>query len=130
MKLDIVEEGKLVEYERFGECLQCGECCRKKITFEWDVAKPRSDDDEGPSDWSKYEGWSLIYAHGIYWYILVASIEDPEPDDERNPCNELEGNLCSVHGDQFKIPPLCSLWPVHPKDLLPGCGFRIERCQS
>lgn len=130
MKLDIVEEGKLVEYERFGECLMCGECCRKKITFEWDVAKPRSDDDEGPSDWSEYEGWSLIYAHGIYWYFLVTSIEDPEPDDEHNPCQSLKDNLCDIHGDQFKIPPLCPLWPVHPKDLFPGCGYRIERCQS
>ena len=131
MKLDIVEEDKLVEYERFGECLQCGECCRKKITFKWEVRKPTMTDvSEEEDDWSAWEGASVIYAWGIYWYILVTSIEDPEPDDERNPCQRCKDNLCDIHEDQFQIPPLCPLWPVHPKDLLPGCGYRFERCKS
>ena len=122
MNLHIVEKGKLVPYERFGECKQCGACCRKKITFTWTILKPgKSGVDETPDDWHNWENWSVIYAHGIYWYILVTSVKDTDA-----PCGSLEGNLCSVHGDQFELPALCPLWPIHPKDLLPGCGYHFE----
>ena len=125
LKLHIVENGKLVSYRRLGECKQCGNCCRKKITFLWGIQKPGSEKGEGT--WDKWEGASVIYARGIYWYILVTDVEDPEPGDERHPCRSLKGNLCSIHGDQFKIPPLCPLWPIHPKDLLEGCGYSFEK---
>jgi len=127
VNLYIVEDGKLVPYERLGECKQCGECCRKKITFQWYVAKPQEDDADPEGDWLYWEGYSLIFARGAYWYIKVTGVKDPKADDERVPCWSLDGSLCSIHGDQFKMPPLCPLWPVHPKDLLPGCGYSFVR---
>ena len=128
MKLHIVEDGKLVPYTRIGECKQCGKCCRKKITFRYTIQKAgKQDTDETPIDWHNWEGFSTIYARGIYWYILVDSVENPEPDDEHNPCCSLEGNLCDIHGDQFKIPMLCPLWPVNEKGLLPNCGYSFKK---
>lgn len=128
MKLDIVEDGKLVPYKRLGKCKRCGACCRKKITFKWCVLKPgKPGVDTTPEDWHDWEGFSVIYAHGIYWYILVTKVEDAEPGDKYNPCRSLKDNLCLIHDNQFKLPPLCPLWPVHPKDLLPGCGYRFEK---
>ena len=127
MKLHIVEDGKLVSYTRLGECKQCGKCCHKKITFTWSILKAGTAEGAAGDDWHEWENFSVIYAHGIYWYILVKSIEDPEPDDEHNPCRSLEGNLCAIHEDQFKIPALCPLWPVNEKDLLPGCGYSFKR---
>lgn len=127
MNLHIVEDGKLVPYRRLGECKKCGNCCRKKITFCWAILKAGiPGEDTTPDDWHNWENFSVIYARGIYWYILVTKVEDPKPDDERNPCSSLEGNLCTIHDDQFKIPPLCPLWPVNEKDLLPGCGYYFE----
>jgi len=132
VKLHIVEDGKLVAYERLGNCKKCGKCCRKKITFTWEILKADeaiTREDSEKADWSHWEGYSVIYARGVYWYFKVTSIKDPKPDDERIPCRRLEGNLCSIHEDQHQLPPLCPLWPVHPKDLLPGCGysFILER---
>ena len=130
MKLYIVENGKLVRYERHGECKKCGACCRKKITFRFEVLRAsKPDEASSPEDWLDWENFSVIFARGIYWYVLVTSIEDPEPDDEFVPCQSLKDNLCSIREDQFKIPPLCPLWPVHPKDLLPGCGYSFEKCE-
>jgi len=37
VQLYIVEDGKLVEYERLGECNQCGECCGGKNTITYQV---------------------------------------------------------------------------------------------
>jgi hypothetical protein len=130
VKLYIVEEGKLVPYRRLGECKKCGACCRKKITFQWAILKAGKEGKGSEDDWHNWENFSVIYARGIYWYILVDSIEDPKLDDERNPCCSLEGNLCSIHDDQFQIPPLCPLWPVHPKDLLQGCGYSFEKLKG
>ena len=126
MNLHIVEDGKLVHYQRLGECKKCGECCRKKITFQWTILKSGTQPgDVTPDDWSDWENYSIIYARGIYWYILVTKIEDQD-----KPCCSLEGNLCAIHEDQFRIPPLCPLWPVHPKDLLPGCGYYFEKAED
>lgn len=126
MKFDIVENGKLVPYRRLGECKRCGACCRKTISFTWDICKPGEyEEDTTPEDWHNWENFSVIHARGIHWYILVTKVEDQD-----KPCTALEGNLCSIHEDQFRIPPLCPLWPVHPKDLLEGCGYYFEKCEG
>lgn len=125
-----VEEGKLVKYERTGECNQCGKCCYG-IKFKWDVKSDKGQEEEEVEqpNWSDHDGWRMIYAQGMWFYFKITSYtQDPE---ER--CCELgEDNKCKIWKDPIKFKPICRYWPFHPDDVaaFPGCTFKFERIES
>lgn len=130
MKFWTVENGKLVLYERTGQCNKCGACCcTRTITYQMEVgfaSGKREDDGERDYDWSSREGWSMFVAQGIWWYFKVTSIEEKSPGD--TVCDRLVDGLCNVwRGDDFR--PICRYWPFHPSNVkaFPECGFRFKK---
>ena len=133
MDIWIVEKGQLVLYRRSGECNQCGECCCTH-TIECQMAvssksqKP-SADGAVDSDWSNDEGWSALYAQGVWWWFKVTEIAD-----ESSPCSayDAETRQCTIWQDMEKFPPICRYWPWNPKDItkFKHCGFEFERVED
>lgn len=120
----IVENGVLVRYRREGECNQCGECCRGyRITYTVSVSFGHDDDDCGTDDtWKEWEGYSVFYAQGIWWFLKTLKIEYEEGVE--CPLLTHQG-LCSEWKDPKDFKPICRYWPYHPADLehFPECGF-------
>ena len=149
----VVENGKLVAYTRFGECKQCGECCRGwVITYTCSISFANSGDvvrlwnykdEEDPLSseyWVNYEDFSIFYAQGMWWYFKIFSIEKAEDSSEKageasedgmttGRCPNQRGNLCDEWEDAAEFRPICRYWPMHPKCLepFPNCGFEFER---
>ena len=126
----IVEDGQLVEYKRAGQCNQCGECCcAHTISYRMSTrvasASSAGGNDE-VEDWSDSEGWSALYAQGIWWWFWVENIEDkPDPC----PAFDMVTKQCARWQDMEDFRPICRYWPVNPKDIakFPQCGFSFER---
>ena len=122
MKLWIVKDGKLVEYERLGECTRCGQCCCSNlITFSLGAHTEGALDDTAEVDdwdWSEYEGYSILRSQGLLWYVK-ATVEE-----EKKSCGDFEGGRCTIWM-QDDFPAICRYWPIHPDNLahFPDCGF-------
>ena len=121
MRFWIVKDGKLVEYERLGECQRCGGCC---CTFliTCKIAAFASKDSISDHDWSDDEGFSVFYSQGLIWYM-----EFRVEEAEERVCKSLEKDICtSWMKDEF--PATCRYWPVHPDNLehFPDCGFNFR----
>ena len=134
MKLYIVEEGKLVEYERLGECNQCGECCGGKNTITYQVqvqfGHHGTEDTYDPfkEDWSKWEGFTLLWAQNLWWYFKATDYSnDPDPCEWKDP----ETKLC-LGWKTEDWPAVCRYWPFRPSDLelFPNCGFDFRKLQT
>jgi len=130
MELYIVEDGKLVEYERSGRCNGCGECCGVKntITYQVQVAFDSKGEErvgEPWEDWSAWEGYTILWAQGLWWYFKVTKVEDiPSPCRKQDQ----ETGRCSIwKTDEW--PAICRYWPFKPSDLepFPECGFSFKR---
>jgi len=129
----IVENGELVRYKRNGQCNRCGECCGLHNTIVYNKTispthpKETKEHKEG-KDWGKYEGWSIFYAQGNWWYFKVVNIKD-----EPYPCpSQGETGACTIWKDEEDFKPICRYWPFHPDNLVkfPQCGFSFERCED
>ena len=129
----IVEDGKLVEYERLGKCNLCGECCGGKNTITYNVEvrfahKEVKDETYDPSkeDWTGWEGYTLIWSQGLWWYFKVVDVTEDAPHQcERQ---DAETKWCSLwKSDDW--PAVCRYWPFRPSDLeqFPNCGFSFRR---
>lgn len=124
--LFIVEDGKLVEYERLGECNQCGECCcRNKISAGIQVTLAgTAGNDKEIGDLSDWEGFSVFYAQGLWWWI-----ETKTTDQKREKACEcfIDGKCADWKGDDW--PAICRYWPVRPQDIVsfPECGFEFRK---
>jgi len=129
MDLWIIEGGDFVPYTRHGQCHQCGQCCCTH-TIEYRMSVSFSNDsepgDDVAEDWSDWEGWSVLYAQGVYFWFKVTDIED-----EPNPCPayDAETHQCTIWQDPEKFRPVCRYWPFNPEDIVKfeGCGFSFER---
>lgn len=124
-----VEGGKLVRYARSGACNLCNKCCKGyRIIYKLEVSLTQDQSDKGGTeDWASWEGWSIFYAQGTWWYIEVTVGDDPEAFEG---CDALtEEGLCSKWQDLKGFKPICRYWPFHPKDLekFPECGFSFRR---
>ena len=115
----IVKDGKLVEYERLGECQRCGGCC---CTFliTCKIAAFASESSIGDFDWSDYEGFSVFYSQRLIWYMEF------RVEEEKQACTDFEGACTIWMQDDF--PAICRYWPVHPDNLkhFPDCGFSFR----
>jgi hypothetical protein len=134
MEILIVENGEFVRYKRSGECNRCGECCcRHQITYKMTISHAtsssfvESDSDETSLDLSDFEGWSVFYSQGVWWWFKVTDIkDDPEHFCEKY---DRESGLCTIWKDDMEFKPICRYWPFHPDDVkrFPNCGFKFER---
>lgn len=129
MRIYIVEDGKLVSYERTGQCNRCGECCQKEIEYslktglvDWD-----NHGTAAGADWSAWEGWTIFLHYGLWWYVKVNRDSIVNRD---KPCPWFSnGATCSKWQDAETFAPVCRYWPFNPRDLeqFTRCGFRFER---
>lgn len=103
---------------RSGECVQCGECCKKvRITSVLSAVLG----DHG----------SLDEAKKYYSYRGVRVVELDKPSDRvllemDVPCAMLGAdNRCLVHDDPDKKPLICHKYPWF-KDDIESCGYKFK----
>jgi len=111
------DAGIVSEWQRLGECSQCGECCRIRLGYTVcrENGKPCTTDGKGK--------WGEV-AEGeerLFFRFQNAGA--------REQCDRLLGNTCSVHGDDEARSDLCKEWPICPLELVPfpDCGYSFER---
>ena len=135
MQLYIVEDGKLVEYERLGECNGCGECCGNDHSIIYRVQvhfahKETEDDNYDPfkKDWTEWEGYTLIWSQGLWWFFKVIEVGKP---NEPCSCQDPETKLCSIWKTE-EWPAICRYWPFRPSDMepFPNCSFSFRRVKD
>lgn len=102
--------------------MKCGNCCKGKLVkYSWDVRTAGLNGDSEPpdEDWSDYEGFSIFWAQGMWWYFKLGSL------GVSKCCAALKDNLCSIWMDETEFHPICRYWPFHPTCLneFPDCGF-------
>jgi hypothetical protein len=133
MNIWTIENGEPVLYVREGQCNQCGECCcNHKITYSMAVGLADQDAgnlDPSKSSWDEWEGYSVFFAQGIWWYIKIISIEDDEGDV--CPAFDEETGLCTDWQDPEMFRPICRYWPFHPSNIerFRNCGFSFRRVE-
>lgn len=99
---------KIIEYERHGECNQCGDCCAVRIYTQMggsdDIASVISED-----------------------YRRDYGIHQPRPKTEL--CERFQGNLCLKHDNK---PTQCMNWPWAPDCLtyLSRCSYTFVETRS
>jgi len=128
LKFDIVENGKLIQYERIGECNRCGECCQETIYFKWDVWSSSYSDAEPEDPWAEWEGWSIFSRFGATWGFKITEFEG-KGEIEHRDCPSLKDGKCSIWHDPEEQPVLCRFWPICPGDLVkfPMCSYEFRR---
>ena len=112
------------EYERKGQCNQCGECCVAKITY---IAIPHLKDCDtlDPHNWWLYvDGkgiWNEVSWHGTRKYLKLTEIALIEKRCE----NLTRSNKCLEHLFSGRSSLLCGMWPLSPRcvEPFPNCGF-------
>lgn len=105
------DNGIVTQYERLGECRQCGECCRATINLGC-IKPPYNTDGKGV--------WCDTLS-GRYRYLFkVTGVELGTGD-----CCRLVNGLCLDHGKKLAI---CRLWPMGPCciESFPGCGYSFR----
>lgn len=124
----IVEDGILIKYAREGECLACGDCCRK---FNYDyqyTTTPKGQSGNGEGDWNKWEGWAIEdwdKDGEWHWWGPVKIIPLDEP---RCSLFCLETNHC-LNFKKQNWREVCRKFPFRPADLngLENCGFIFRK---
>ena len=115
----------VTEYERHGECLRCGECCRHRIALQY----------------SKHDGkyhpgihgvWNEVSSDGYYFCVRLTSVDPERTIADGHPCCALsEDNLCAAR-DQPDRQELCRQWPFAPRCLehFPDCGYSFTKIRE
>jgi Fe-S-cluster containining protein len=120
----IVESGVLIPYERKGECLGCGICCRGNNIRATITKSQDGQDDDGliiERLEEKWEGYSVFQIGDVWRWYKTELLE------EERVCTSLVGNKCECWQTE-EWPEICRYWPFHPRDLeaFPECGFTFE----
>lgn len=125
----VIRDGKIIDYERFGKCLGCGECC-ERFAYGCQMAESPKESKNGKhADLTKHEGWA------------VEDWDDPNkwrwwgPFDiterkETCGCFDPETKHCEEFGEEgWKE--VCRKFPFRPEDLdgLDNCGFFFKETQ-
>lgn len=115
------DAGEAVEFERKGECNQCGECCRVLIRFQWcdttgDGGRNGGNATDGKGVWEEIETPA-----GRRFFRL----QEIQPGG--GGCPQLLGNQCQEH-DASDRAMCCTEWPWHPDQVkaFPGCSYTFE----
>ncbi len=118
------DRGVVTEYERSGECVQCGACCRAHIQFG--AMKPyRSRNAKNGGPWTdERDVWQELDLGRWNYFFRIHTIEP----DKAEVCGSLqEDGLCKWHDDPDR-PLICREWPITPSNiaLFPECGWSFR----
>jgi len=129
MKIWVIRGGEIIDYERVGKCLGCGECCGR-FAYHCQMAESPKEAKNGKyADLTKREGWA---------------VEDWDDENEwrwwgpfditerKKPCQSFNSKTrrCKVFGEK-KWPEVCRKFPLRSEDLegLSNCGFSFRETQ-
>ena len=122
------DTGIATEYERIGECNQCGDCCRATFNIKMSEGYDKqfnggkATDEKGRwSEIMEVSEISRIKGTREYTGFTLADRENP-------PCCALdpETNLCTK--EEFDRKPwICRVFPTVPNDIkdLPNCSYEF-----
>jgi Fe-S-cluster containining protein len=123
------DTGVATEYERIGECNQCGNCCRATFDLKMSEGSDKrfngGNGTDGEGQWPEIKEVSDIpHINGNREFVaFVLRRQNPNP-----PCYALdpETNLCTINSG-FSKPWCCSIFPTAPSDIanLPNCSYEF-----
>lgn len=117
------DRGVVTEYERQGECNQCGDCCRADIAISVQGLAPDTERATfmagGPAT-SGAGVWQVVEDEGGLHCYQVAWVS---PGTSACPSLDAAGR-CGAYAERHKY---CQRWPLTPADIqpFPRCGFRF-----
>jgi len=129
----VVEDGGFVKYERLGECLACGDCCRKfNYSFQRttvSIMAPGDEVDE-EKDIGKWEDWAVENWDNKDEWTWWGPFEIISLDEPKCRCFDPLTNHCSEFGqDDWRE--ICRKFPFRQADLegLDNCAFSFRRIE-
>ena len=116
----------VIEYERHGECKQCGACCRAHI--QWEQSNRFATlSKAGGRDMGAMSGiWQEVYCGRWRHFFQMLRIRP-----EQHTCHMLtDEGLCEGHDDVDRQW-ICKEWPFSPRQVMafPGCGYSFTEIQ-
>lgn len=107
------DEMLAIEYERHGECNQCGECCKAKITFKGKRCGGDGTDEIG--------AWSEINDENenrLFFKPFKFELDE-------YTCPKYKNYKCSIYDNREEI---CITWPLSPRDviMMPSCSYWFD----
>lgn len=114
----------VTEWEREGECKQCGACCRCRVTFK--VEKPYGRDNDkrkAGGHRTSHEGiWQEVNTGRWRHFFQLLGIDLTE-----SGCGHEEDGVCDCHDDPDR-PWICAEWPFSPRSIIafPDCGYSFK----
>ena len=115
------------EYERTGECNQCGDCCKNKKVINFDMidGDKRShggDTTNGEGRWSEIDNGKQ--REFIRFYM--------GPDKQLLPCTALGPDNRCIEQELGTKPWVCAVWPTVPSDIEPfeNCSYQFVEINS
>ena len=121
-----VDNDLVTEYERRGEGLRCGECCRHRL----ELAYSKHD---GAYHLGIHGTWHEVSGKGHLFYAQVTGVDPKRTFGEWSPCSRLtEDNLCGIGGRPRGDRQICDLWPLAPRCLecFPDCGYSFTKIRE
>lgn len=112
---------RVTEYERQGECNQCGDCCRADIGIAVQGLSPDAERDTVAAGGPATTGQGVWQAYDAGDGLRCYQVQRIAP--EVRACTALgsEGR-CLVYPERNAY---CRVWPLSPSDVVPfpRCGF-------
>lgn len=110
------DQGVVIEYERQGECCECGACCNTVIKWQGTNGGPK-----GIKEWNGGNGDLAIFREGVWTGIYIKDrwrfFKDMQITDEPHKCSMLtDDNRCKIHTGKRLI---SSAWPMLPDHVTP-----------
>ena len=112
----------VTEYQRSGECNQCGECCKAGVEF---IVTSWPDDFDSKSGGTTTTGKGMWFSFGDgddrrFWQVRKVAPRTIK-------CGSLADNgICAWHSEKERK---CSDWPMHPSLVEPfkDCSYTFEK---
>lgn len=113
------------QYQREGDCSNCGLCCRTSIEFS--VVKPCNPESlhQGGQATTGSGTWAETKRNGDKLYYRIRGYKQ-----DFLKCKHLdENNLCGIYQDRSI---LCQEWPFSPADIqpFPDCSYQFTKTGS
>lgn len=96
------------EYERHGECNQCGDCCKSTITL-----KNGNGGTTEKGIWSEIDNGERIFFRPFKFEL------------DKKTCQYYQNQQCSAYNNRKDI---CAIWPLSPRDviMMPTCSYWFD----
>ena len=112
---------EVTEFKRKGKCLQCGQCCRARITFTFTKPARSGRACDGGGETNGEGIWQEVNRGRWRYFWKLGKIEPGTIT-----CEALtEEGLCEAHNEKSH---LCAWWPMSPRCIadFAGCGYSFE----